>query len=266
MHSAHRISELEQELADERLHCEVLVSRVAELEKQNRRLDEITHIVAHDLREPLRSVTVMLQILARTAGGSLDAPGHQLMSQALKGAARMDRMISDLLAYARTGQIRRLEAFAVSEAVSTAMEHLTFAIEDNEAQVVCGRLPVIGGADPQQLVQLFQNLISNALKYRSASPPYIEISAEEQHGHWMFSVRDNGIGFDQEHAEVAFQPLRQLHGNRDGSTGMGLAICSRIVEGHGGRMWAESTPGRGSTFFFTLANSATCAPVVRAMA
>src|SRR4051812_35421170 len=143
MELTQRIAELEQELAQERLKQQALSSRVADVLLQNGRLQEVTHIVAHDLREPLRSVTVVLQVLARAAGSVLDHRSHQLMSQALKGTARMDRLIDDLLSYARTGQERRSEQFAVAEAVSTALEHLAFAIEDNEAQVVTGPLPIL---------------------------------------------------------------------------------------------------------------------------
>jgi light-regulated signal transduction histidine kinase (bacteriophytochrome) len=169
------------------------------------------------------------------------------------GASRMQSLIEDLLAYSRVDtRGKPLKSVDSNTIVRRAMGNLQLRIEENDAQVVFDKLPQIQ-ADKGQLVQLLQNLIDNAIKFRSVETPIIEISVKKQKNDWLFAVRDNGIGIDPQYKEKIFAIFQRLHSKKKlAGTGIGLAICKRIVERHGGRIWVESTPGKGSTFYFTL--------------
>ncbi len=244
---------------------EKLRAALAELQRSNADLESFAHVVSHDLQEPLRMVTGFLSLLQERYRGRLDTDADEFIAFAVNGAKRMQRLIKDLLAYARLDSQETTFVPTDCEAVlQQALDNLRVAIEENKATITHDPLPTVLGTEPQ-LVQLFQNLISNAIKFHAEEPPCVHISAqpgtEAEEGKWkraeravfVFSVRDNGIGIDPQYFERIFVIFQRLHPRHqyDGS-GIGLAACKRIVERHGGRIWVESTPGKGSTFYFTL--------------
>ncbi len=235
--------------------AEEQIRRYAEdLERSNRDLQHFAYVASHDLQEPLRMVRGFMELLAKRYRGRLGPDADEYIRYAVDGAARMQNLIKGLLAYSRVGtQGKRLTPIDAAASLRQALENLQVVIEETGAEVTSGSLPWVMG-DDVQLAQLFQNLISNAVKFRSGEPPRIRIAAaEEGEGFWRFSVTDNGIGFDPRHAERIFQMFQRLHGQGEyEGTGIGLALCKRIVERHGGRIWVESEPGKGSTFYFTL--------------
>ena len=231
------------------------------LARSNAELKQFAYVVAHDLKEPLRTVASFTQLLAERYKGALDEKADQFISRAVSGTQRMARLIDDLLAYARAGsQAPDPQPVAAEAVFQSALANLEAAIQSSGATVAHTPLPVVL-ADPSELNQLFQNLIGNALKFRSDAPPSVEVSAERKGGEWIFSVRDNGIGIDPKHADRIFQVFERVHSHKQYSgSGIGLATCKKIVERHGGRIWVESEPGRGSTFRFAL--PAEAAPAV----
>jgi hypothetical protein len=198
-------------------------------------------------------ITSYIQIIEEDYKGKLDADADQYIAFAVEGAKRMHTLINDLLAYSRVGT--RGEPFMpviVSNVLSAAAANLEVAIEESHAVVTHDRLPTVLG-DESQLIQLFQNLLGNAIKFRSDATPMIHIGVEEAKDEWVFSVRDNGIGIDMKYAERIFVVFQRLHAREDyPGTGVGLAVVKKIVERHRGRIWVESEPAKGSTFFFTL--------------
>ncbi len=236
-----------------RLSAEALRRRTADLERSNAELQQFAYVASHDLQEPLRMVASYTQLLARRYRGKLDADADEFIAYAVDGATRMQQLINDLLTYSRVGT-RQLtpKPTDCGALVATVLADLAFALEESGAEVVHGDLPTVL-ADPRQLHQLFLNLIGNAVKFRGERRPRVEIGAERDGQQWRFWVRDNGIGIDPQYADRIFVIFQRLHTRADyPGTGIGLAICKRIVERHGGRIWFESTPGEGTTFFFTL--------------
>ncbi|WP_447599394.1 sensor histidine kinase [Nitrospira sp. Nam80] len=228
---------------------------VAELGRSNAELQQFAYVASHDLQEPLRMVSSYTQLLAKRYRGRLDADADDFIGFAVDGAARMQKLIQDLLAYSRVST-RGLERQSVS--MDTVLGYVTdmlqLTIKDTDAVVTHDSLPSIK-ADERQMTQLFQNLISNATKFRGCQPPRIHISAKRLDGEWLFSVHDNGIGIDTQYADRIFVIFQRLHNREEyPGTGIGLAICKKIVERHGGRIWMESEPGQGSTFFFTVSD------------
>ena len=195
------------------------------------------------------------QLLARRYKGELDADADEFIGYAVDGANRMQTLINDLLTYSRVGtRGRELVPTDTKHVFEAACANLRTAINESGAQVISGELPTVIG-DQTQLVQLFQNLINNAIKFRRGEdPPRVEVGAEQQgEREWLFWVRDNGIGIEPRYAERIFRIFQRLHGQGEYSgTGIGLAVCKKIVERHGGRIWAESVPGEGTTFYVTL--------------
>jgi light-regulated signal transduction histidine kinase (bacteriophytochrome) len=210
-------------------------------------------VASHDLQEPLRMVASYLQLLERKYQDRLDNDAHEFIGFAVDGATRMQTLISDLLTYSRVGsQMKPLQPTDCSAVVATALRSLRVAIEESGARIECAALPVVMG-DPEQLTQLFQNLIANAIKFRRKLTPEIQIRAEPEDGFWRFAVQDNGIGIAPDYFERIFVMFQRLHTRSTyPGTGMGLAICKKIVERHGGRIWVESVPQQGTTFLFTL--------------
>jgi PAS domain S-box-containing protein len=226
----------------------------AELARSNRDLQQFASIASHDLKAPLRAVSGFLDLLQRSAGDKLDAAARHYVERALEGAARMDRLIGDLLEYSRAGtQGLAYTRVHVGEVLRRVLDNLAPAVGEAGAVVTREELPAVV-ADDGLLTRLFQNLLSNAMKYRDAARPCeIHVGAERREGGWLFRVRDSGIGIAPKDAERIFDIFVRLHGpDKYPGTGIGLAICKRIVERHGGRIWVESRPGAGSTFCFAL--------------
>lgn len=230
-----------------------LKRRDQELRRSNAELEQFAYVASHDLQEPLRMVANYTELLAQRYQGQLDEKADKYIHYAVDGARRMQRLVADLLAFSRVGSqgqpMQPTDSAAVLHAV---VELLQRVIRSSGATVDVGDLPVVQ-ADAGQLQQLFQNLVSNAIKFRSEKAPHIVVRAVASGAHWTFSVADNGIGLEMQYAERIFQMFQRLHelGKYEGS-GIGLAIAKRIVERHGGRIWVESAPGAGTTFFFTL--------------
>ena len=224
-----------------------------ELSRSNADLEQFAYTASHDLQEPLRVVAGFLKLLSRRYKGKLDAKADEFIGFAIEGTDRMQALIKDLLEYSRVGT--KSKSFKPTECLSvleSAVFNLQAAIKETGATVTHGDLPSVFG-DASQLTMLFQNLISNAIKFHGRETPRIHISAEQKNGEWVFSVKDNGIGIDPKFSEEIFKSFRRLHGKEEyPGTGIGLATCKKIAERHGGRIWVESEAGKGSTFFFTL--------------
>jgi PAS domain S-box-containing protein len=246
-------AELKKELGERRRAETELQRYAAELEQRNEELQQFAYVASHDLQEPLRMVVSYLQLLERRYKNRLDEDAQEFINFAVEGATRMHELIRGLLAYSRIGRDGRvLESTDTQVVLDRALANLEVTIAENDAIVTSGALPTIK-ADASQMEQLFQNLIGNALKFRGGSQPQIHVESKKQEDGWLFSVQDNGIGIDPQYADRIFVIFQRLH-TRDEypGTGIGLAICRRIVERHDGRIWLDSEPGRGSTFFFTI--------------
>ena len=231
-----------------------LVQKVEELNRSNEELERFAYVASHDLQEPLRMVASYTQLLSRRYKGKLDSDADDFIAFAVDGAKRMHQLIQDLLAYSRVGRPgQELHDISSEEALEQALIHLRGAIAESGAQVTNDSLPHVKASEIQ-LVQLFQNLVGNAIKYQEPGVPKIHVSANRSgETKWKFSVKDNGLGIDAEFFERIFGIFQRLHKREEfGGTGMGLAICKKIVEGHGGCISVESQPGKGSTFHFTL--------------
>jgi PAS domain S-box-containing protein len=232
---------------------ERLMSVLADLERSNKELEQFAYVASHDLQEPLRMISSYTQLLAQRYEGQLDEKAHKYIDYAVDGAVRMQGLINDLLAYSRVNtQGKSLETVDSHSVLGTTLRNLAVDIEENRAIVINDDLPIVR-ADATQLSQVFQNLISNSIKFRGADLPRINISARDVGHEWIFSVQDNGIGIEAKYVDKVFVIFQRLHTRKEyPGTGIGLAICKRIVERHGGRIWYESEPGKGVTFYFTL--------------
>jgi PAS domain S-box-containing protein len=232
-------------------------AQVKELSRSNEELEQFAYVASHDLQEPLRMVTSYTQLLSKRYKGKLDADADEFIAFAVDGAKRMQRLILDLLAYSHVGtkDIDLLD-IASESALEKALMNLRDAIEQSNACVTHDFLPVIL-ADEMQLIQLFQNLVGNAIKYQNHGIPRVHVTATKSNGsRWIFSVRDNGLGIDMPYHEKIFSMFQRLHKRDEFSgTGIGLTICKKIVERHGGRISVESQLGKGSNFVFDLAGS-----------
>lgn len=226
---------------------------IAELARSNTDLEQFAYVASHDLQEPLRMISSYTQLLARRYKDNLDSDANEFIGFAVDGAVRLQALIDSLLIYSRVG--RRGNPFTdvdIHEVVAESISNLRAAVEESGALIAVDDLPVVKG-DEVQLVQLFQNLIGNSIKFRRDENPKVEISAKREDSQWVFSVADNGIGIDQQYNDRIFVIFQRLNPREKyAGTGMGLAICKKIVERHGGKIWFESAPGRGTTFFFTI--------------
>lgn len=246
----------EQKLSELRLKdlYDQLEQRAAQLQISNTELERFAYIASHDLQEPLRMISSFLQLLEKKYQDSIDEKGREYIRFAVDGSLRMKYLINDLLDYSRVSTRRQhLEEVRIDFVINDVLQNLRLRIEEKHAVVKTSTLPLLPNADKTQMIQLFQNLIGNALKYSGNKPPLIEIEAIEKEDEWLFSVKDNGIGFDKRFADKIFVIFQRLHNRSEYSgTGIGLAICKKIIDRHGGKIYAESVPGEGSTFWFTI--------------
>lgn len=229
-------------------------SRQEALLRANADLEQFAYSASHDLREPIRSIAVYCELLQKHYDGVLDQRGRDFVSLVRSGASRMEALLADLLSYAQASNIpdEAPEPIDAGKPLESALESLAGAIHESGAEITFGEMPAVR-MRPAHLEQLFQNLVGNAIKYRREEPLQIRLLARREGGHWLFSVADNGIGIAPEYRESIFGIFKRLHTNRRCSgTGMGLAICQRIVERYHGRIWVESELERGSRFHFTI--------------
>jgi signal transduction histidine kinase len=244
----------ERQLREDRRRAEEeLARKVEELARSNMELEQFAYVASHDLQEPLRMVAAYTQLLAERYHGKLDEQADKYIHYAVDGALRMQTLIQDLLAFSRAGRAdMEREAADCNLLVEEALKNLSIAIRESGAKVNFECLPMITG-NRAQLRQVFQNLIGNAVKFHGSQPPVVEISAQQEGEHWLFSLSDNGIGIAPEHVDSIFVVFQRLHTrNEYQGNGIGLSICKKIIERHGGRIWVESQEGQGATFKFTL--------------
>lgn len=230
-----------------------LAKQAEDLSRSNAELQQFAYVASHDLQEPLRTVASFVQLLAKRYKGKLDAEAEEFIDFAVEGATRMQALINDLLVFSRVGT--RGKPFAPTDCeqvLQEVLENLRVAVEESQAEITHDPLPTVS-ADSAQMVQLFQNLLANAVKFRRQETPRIHVSANNSGGAWTFAVKDNGIGIDPRYFGRLFIVFQRLHSRTEyPGTGIGLATCKKIVERHGGRIWVESVPGQGSTFSFTI--------------
>jgi PAS domain S-box-containing protein len=240
---------LERRIAERTAALEL---RATELKRSNESLEAFAYVASHDLQEPLRAMAIYAQLLGRQYQGKLDAQADGYIASVIDGAERMRALILALLDYSRVGRgPLRTRTISLESVFDTALADLAATIADSGARVVRGPLPTLD-VDPVQIAQLFRNLITNAIKFRREEPPVVEVSAEARDGAWHFAVRDNGIGIEPRHHARIFVIFQRLHGRDRAGTGIGLAVCKKIVEHHGGQITVASELGKGSTFTFTL--------------
>lgn len=224
-----------------------------ELRRSNAELEQFAYVASHDLQEPLRAVAGMVQLLSQRYKGQLDDRADEYITHAVEASGRMQNLINDLLDYSRLDRFGRpFEPTAVEKSLQTVLANLQMAIQDSQAQISHDPLPTVM-ADPSQLGRVLQNLIGNALKFRGEAAPHIHVSVAKEAQAWRFSVSDNGIGIEPQYFERIFLVFQRLHTRREyPGTGIGLSLCKKIIERHGGRIWVESQPGQGATFYFTI--------------
>jgi PAS domain S-box-containing protein len=247
------IASTDRDITERKRTEEVLKKTIADMDRSNKELEQFAYVASHDLQEPLRMVASFTQLLAKRYKDKLDADANEFIGYAVDGANRMQKMINDLLSYSRVGtRGKPFEAVGCTAILNQALTNLRMVIEETGAMITQDPLPTVMGEE-SQLVQLFQNLIDNAIKFRREEPPRIHISAEDRGNDWFFSIKDNGIGIDPQYNERIFIIFQRLHRREEyPGTGIGLTICKKIVERHGGRVWVDSQPGNGSTFYFTI--------------
>ena len=245
-------SQITPAIANSLLYTDIVRAQ-DDLARSNSDLEQFAYAASHDLQEPLRTITAYLGLVKERYGENLDDTAHEFMDFAIDGAERMQRLITDLLEYSRVGtQGRELEPVNCSRIMDSVLGGLNEAINSQKAKVECSPLPIVNG-DEAQLARLFQNLIGNALKFTGDAAPKIQVWAELQGNDWVFSVKDNGIGIAPDYQERIFGMFARLHSRTAYTgTGIGLALCSKIAQRHGGRIWVESEVGSGSTFRFNI--------------
>ncbi len=246
----------EQKLSEQQLKelYGKLEVRASQLQNSNTELERFAYIASHDLQEPLRMVSSFLQLLQKKYQDSIDDRGQEYIRFAVDGSVRMKRLINDLLDYSRVStRQQQLEKVDMQVVINEVLQNLSLQIEEKKAAIEVGKMPILTRADKTQMVQLLQNLVGNALKYSGEKPAIVKIAAKDEENEWLFTVQDNGIGFEQKFAEKIFVIFQRLHSKTEYSgTGIGLAICKKIIDRHGGSIRVESEPGKGSVFYFTI--------------
>lgn len=224
-----------------------------ELQRSNAELEEFAYVASHDLQEPLRAVAGMVQLLQQRYQGKLDERADEYIGHTVEASTRMQNLINDLLKYSRVEQFGKpLAETDLERCLKNALANLQVSMQESNAQITHTPLPIVK-ADAAQLTQVLQNLIGNAIKFRGAGPLHIHIGAKKIKHNWQFEVSDNGIGIEPQYFERIFRVFQRLHTRREyPGTGIGLSLCKKIIERHGGQIWLESQPGAGSTFYFTL--------------
>jgi PAS domain S-box-containing protein len=247
------VLEINRDITERKRAEDALRKQTAELARSNAELQQFAYVASHDLQEPLRMVVSYMQIIAEQYKGRLDADADEFIGYAVEGATRMRQLISALLEYSRAGgETQQAVITDCNRILNDVKSNLEIVIQENAAVITSDPLPTIA-VDPTQMSQLFQNLIANAIRFRSKEQPRIHVAAIRNRSEWIFSVADNGIGIAPEHHSRIFVIFQRLHDRMEyPGTGIGLAICKKIVERFGGRIWLESGPGKGSSFFFSI--------------
>ena len=245
--------ELQREITERELAQEIMMHQTQQLAQSNAELEQFAYVASHDLREPLRKIKSYTELLAKRYDGQLDERADKYIFYIVDGATRMQQLIADLLTYSRAGRAELvLEEVPFTAVVDKALNDLELAIRESEAKITWDEMPTLS-LDVQQMTRVLQNLIGNAIKFRGEKVPEVHISSQQQGDEWHFVVSDNGIGIDPQYLERVFLIFQRLHTRTDyPGTGIGLAVCKKIVENHNGRIWAESEPDQGTTFHFTL--------------
>jgi PAS domain S-box-containing protein len=243
-----------RDITERRLVEERMRQQTEELERSNRELQEFADVASHDLQEPLQMVSNHVQLLSRRYRGRLDQDADEFIDFALEGTSRLKSLISDLLAYSKVSTSgRQFAPVEMARVISNVLETYQPIVAEYKGSITYDDLPTVSG-DDEQMIQLLQNLIDNSIKFRSKEPPRIHVGARQLSERWLFFVRDNGIGIDPQYTERVFVIFQRLHSRDDyPGTGIGLAVCRKIIERHGGHIWVDSEPGKGATFYFTLA-------------
>jgi PAS domain S-box-containing protein len=244
---------LQREIAERKLAQEMMIIQTQQLAQSNAELEQFAYVASHDLREPLRKINSYTELLAKRYEGQLDERADKYIDYIVDGTIRMQQLITELLMYSRLGRVTPDPAPTnLSELLSGVLSDLELTIEETGAEITADPLPTLT-VDARQIGRLFQNLLGNALKFRGSRPPSIQIAARQQKNEWIFSISDNGIGIEAQYLERIFLIFQRLHTRSEyPGTGIGLAVCKKIVENHNGRIWVESEPGKGTAFHFTL--------------
>ncbi|MGV8712494.1 MAG: sensor histidine kinase, partial [Nitrosomonas sp.] len=234
---------------------EKMEEQVKELARSNDELEQFAYVVTHDLQEPLRAINSFVQLLKKYCNEKLDDRANELISHAVAGTHRMQLLIDDLLTYAQVNANQTMESIDCEKLLRNVLTDLSVVVGECNAVITYDKLPVVKGI-PFQFIQLFTNLINNALKFQRELPPKIHIDVEQNFNEWIFSVSDNGIGIEEQYLERIFRVFQRLHSRKEYvGTGIGLAICKKVVEHHGGKIWIKSKPSVGSTIYFTIPKS-----------
>ena len=246
--------QLEKVIRDTNITLERKVrQRTEELERKNKELEQFAYVASHDMQEPLRTTSSFVALLRKQYKGKLDENADKYLDYIVQSSDRMKVLIKDLLDYSRLGREKETRQVDCNSIVEQVKADLNRVIRESKAEVKTGNLPLLDGF-PTELKLLFQNLVSNSIKFhRPGVPPVVEVNSNQRNGVWEFSISDNGIGIEPQYLDRIFVIFQRLHNRTDyEGSGIGLAHCKKIVELHGGRIWVESEPGVGSTFFFTI--------------